>query len=233
MGRICIRLYKRTDRDLINLYMNPTFNMSKAMKAVVTGFVRRQPIVVACPAPFVAAETDISSFRVDFCVSGNDSDVSEWLKDNIKQGQRNSFIKNLFRACCDNGGLIGFASNDEAASEIATRTPLLSRSLQGVGAVPQKAVNVIVPKTKREKKNAEQVRDELLEKTVHEERRTSNVPLKENTPWVVPTAPKEMMEQVNVQSQVRDVLSKPSDSSGDDGDDSWDSELLDGFDAFM
>ncbi len=230
MGRICIRLYKRTDRDLINLYMNPTFNISKAMKAVVMGFVRRQPVVVACPAPFIAAESDISSFRVDFCVSGADSDVSDWLKKNIKQGQRNSFIKNLFRACCDNGGLIGFAADDSAASEIATRTPMLSRSLQG--ATPQKTVNIIKPKG-RTKKSVEQIRNELLEKTVHEERHTSNVPTKENTSWAVPTVSKDEIAN-KIETQTTNVSAKSANPSGDDdGEGSWDSTLLDDFDAFM
>lgn len=113
--RITFRFYKRTDRDLIGLYLNPTFNFPAALKSVLIAYVRGEPIQICPPRTVDVDSKDLERLSGKIILDDRtEGDVISWLDSMIDTGCRNSFLKNLFRGCMPGVNLCVYSSNPRA-----------------------------------------------------------------------------------------------------------------------
>ena len=96
---VTLRLYRQHDLDLITLYRHPNFSLPNAMKTSLCAYVRNESFQIKQPEPYKIGEEKISKIvQMHIQLSEKtEGDVIAWLK-NIKEGYRNSVLKNVIRA---------------------------------------------------------------------------------------------------------------------------------------
>lgn len=95
---ITLRLYRQHDLDLITLYRHPTFSLPIAIKNALISYVRGKPLYIKQPTPYKITNEKIPKIVQMHISLDNkfDTDIINWLK-NIKEGYRNSLLKNIVR----------------------------------------------------------------------------------------------------------------------------------------
>ena len=96
---VTLRLYRQHDLDLITLYRHPLFSLPNAIKMSLCAYVRNQKFFIKQPQPYEIGNEKISKIvQIHIQLSEkSEGDVIEWLR-NIKDGYRNSVLKNVIRA---------------------------------------------------------------------------------------------------------------------------------------
>lgn len=96
---VTLRLYRQHDLDLITLYRHPLFSLPNAIKMSLCAYVRNQKFFIKQPDPYEIGNEKISKIvQIHIQLSEkSEGDVIAWLK-NIKDGYRNSVLKNVVRA---------------------------------------------------------------------------------------------------------------------------------------
>lgn len=95
---VTIRCYKKQDYDLLTLYQDPNFNLTKAIRMAVHAYANGESVMIAIP-PY-SGEIEIPKvlqFHVAFTEEDDGEEVIQLLK-NVQSGFRNNFIKNLVRS---------------------------------------------------------------------------------------------------------------------------------------
>lgn len=96
---VTIRLYKRQDLDLIELYQNPNFSLSKAIRLALDAYVHNKSILIALPEVDKSISQSKPPDKIQFHImlqEENDRENILFLK-NIISGYRNVFLKQLVR----------------------------------------------------------------------------------------------------------------------------------------
>lgn len=96
---VTLRLYRQHDLDLITLYKHPNFSLPNAMKTALCAYVRNEKFFIKQPQPYELGKEKISKIvqmHIQLSYS-TEQDVIDWLK-NIKEGYRNSVLKNVIRS---------------------------------------------------------------------------------------------------------------------------------------
>jgi hypothetical protein len=95
---LMMRLYRQHDLDLISLFYDPNFLFKKAVKDVLASYVRGTYYRIQIPHVPITVEhvNKVIPFHISLD-DEEDADIIEWLN-GVTNGNRNSFIKNLFRA---------------------------------------------------------------------------------------------------------------------------------------
>lgn len=94
--RVTIRLYKRYDIDLLSLYHNSAFPFQQHFKDAIRNYIRGTPKKIMIPEP---QDDKFSYETIQFQMALDakiDKDIIAWIR-NIKNGYKNSILKNIFR----------------------------------------------------------------------------------------------------------------------------------------
>lgn len=94
--RVTIRLYKRYDIDLLSLYHNSAFPFQQHFKDAIRNYIRGTPKKIMIPEP---QDDKFSYETIQFQMTLDakiDKDIIAWIR-NIKNGYKNSILKNIFR----------------------------------------------------------------------------------------------------------------------------------------
>ena len=96
---VTLRLYRQHDLDLITLYRHPSFSLPNAIKTALCAYVRSEQFSIKQPEPFALSDEKISKIvQIHISLSpSSEGDVIAWLK-SIKEGYRNSVLKNIIRS---------------------------------------------------------------------------------------------------------------------------------------
>lgn len=103
--KLVMRLYRRHDLDLVNLYQMPEFNFQESVKKVLADYVsdqNREHSNFKIKVPQNSTQTpnykELRQYvQVHVYLSDeNDKDIVNWVQ-GIRPGFRNSIIKNIFR----------------------------------------------------------------------------------------------------------------------------------------
>ncbi len=111
---VTLRLYRQHDLDLIALYRHPNFSLPAAMKTALCAYVRDESFFIKQPMPYAIGNEKISKIiQMHIQLSNtSDKDVIDWIK-NIKEGYRNSVLKNIIRAYMLGGTIYPYALNQD------------------------------------------------------------------------------------------------------------------------
>lgn len=118
---VTLRLYRQHDLDLITLYRHPLFSLPNAIKMSLCGYVRNQKFFINQPEPYEIGNEKISKIvQIHIQLSEKtEKDVIDWLK-NIKDGYRNSVLKNVIRAYMAGPCIYSYIKENEDAFENAS-----------------------------------------------------------------------------------------------------------------
>lgn len=95
---ITVRLWRSHDYDLIQLYKNTGFPVNDALKTALRNQVRNTPAYFEYPQTVYNEDFIPKSLQFHLKLDDfEDADIIAYLSD-IKDGFRNSFLKNLLRA---------------------------------------------------------------------------------------------------------------------------------------
>lgn len=109
MKKIKIRLYKKIDRDLISLYKNPDFSLTKAIILALKMSATGEAGYISLPPAHI-----ISKFpdRIELNLQIDDEKTQEWFK-KIPAGTRNDAVKNIVRGYLSGPVLCSFIGSDQ------------------------------------------------------------------------------------------------------------------------
>ena len=117
---VTLRLYRQHDLDLITLYRHPEFSLPNAMKKALCGYVRNEKFFIKQPSTYELGNEKISKI-VQMHIQLSDkteSDVIKWLK-GIKEGYRNSVLKNVIRSYMAGPCVYSYSTNASEAANLA------------------------------------------------------------------------------------------------------------------
>lgn len=94
---VIIRLYCRHDSDLINIHNNKEYSLASAMRDSVIAYVRKQPIKLVMPVPYLEKEVAKKNVGLHlYFHPEEEEDVINFLL-GVREGHRCAMIKNIFR----------------------------------------------------------------------------------------------------------------------------------------
>ena len=117
---VTLRLYRQHDLDLITLYRHPSFSLPNAMKRALCGYVRNEKFFIKQPPTYELGNEKISKI-VQMHIQLSDKtegDVIKWLK-GIKEGYRNSVLKNVIRSYMAGPCVYSYSINKSEAESLA------------------------------------------------------------------------------------------------------------------
>ena len=104
-----VRLYPKIDADLISLYKNPEFSLSRAMALSLQMCATGKMRYIRLPTPHIVRKMpDV----VEFNIIIPDRETLNWLNA-IPSGMRNDAIKNIVRGCLCGPVMCEYFMNDE------------------------------------------------------------------------------------------------------------------------
>ena len=158
---VTLRLYRQHDLDLITLYRNPSFSLPNAIKQALYAYVKKDTFAIKQPEIYELGEEKISKI-IQMHIHLNeeiDSDIIAWLK-NIKEGYRNSVLKNLIRAYMVGPCLYTYMVNKQTGAENALlNNVIFENNTKTFEELKKKAYRKSL---KNNKKNNDNVADEIL-----------------------------------------------------------------------
>ena len=96
-----MRIYRRHDLDLIGLFANDNFKFEEEVANSLRAYVRKEKIKIATPATHSFSKCVNPKSQVNIILDENqDKDVIDFLF-SVPSGNRNSFIKSVFRNYID------------------------------------------------------------------------------------------------------------------------------------
>ena len=137
---ITLRLYRQHDLDLITLYKNPDFSLPYAIKKALNAYVRSETLYIKQPKAFELDPTKKIPKIVQMHINLNpdtDNDIILWLKD-IKEGYRNSILKNLIRGYLIGPCIYPYRKNKNAINDFESVTKSFEENVKQIDEVRTK-----------------------------------------------------------------------------------------------
>lgn len=114
-----IRLYRKTDRDLMMLYKAPRFSFQKAIDICLKNAAYGEANFITVPEleelhyPDGDNVKDGYPDKMEIVFDISDDAINEWIDDAVPMGKRNDFMKHLIRGYLAGPILFPYVANDD------------------------------------------------------------------------------------------------------------------------
>lgn len=126
---ITLRLYKRHDLDLIPIITDPSFKLTKQIKAAVRAYLSGEPFRI--PIEHITpADREKGTYLLHICVNREKEPDLFAFVTSLKAGKRNSALKNLLRYYLDTVYL-GEYLNDKGLLRHPCNIPIADKQMGG------------------------------------------------------------------------------------------------------
>lgn len=116
MKRVVMRIYRRTDYDLLSLMMDESFVFGQLVKEILVSYANNEIFLINIPTNVGRNISDkVLSRRVDFTLNEKDKREAKAIKllDKIRLKKKNDFLKNLMRGYLSGPVVSSYFANDE------------------------------------------------------------------------------------------------------------------------
>lgn len=184
--KLILRLYRQHDLDLIALHRNDDFCFSAAVRKALDAYVNKKTLSICAPGPNKDYEGRISK-QIQLIIKLDDiKDVKsiEYIK-SIKEGYRNSCVKNLLRGYLTYPVVYPYMESDSSFQDIKENNDIFKKNNVSCETIDKKRhyiqkkhvkkdpfdekLDTIYIENVEKKVDAKKLADEILKEPVPEE----------------------------------------------------------------